>query len=126
MEIFKCSICGNIVDLINNQHGTLVCCGKPMDLMIPNTVDAALEKHIPIINCNDNNIEIRIGEVIHPFVEEHYIDFVIIEYGNSIKRIKLDKNQEPIVNINFNYKGDINVYAYCNIHGLWKTSKNIK
>ena len=77
MKIFKCSICGNIVELIEEGKGTLVCCGKPMDLLEPNTVDAAHEKHVPIINYSNERLEIRVGEVIHPYTEEHHIDFII-------------------------------------------------
>jgi superoxide reductase len=125
MKLFKCSVCGNVVELIHEGGGTLVCCGKPMELLVPNTVEASLEKHIPVINYSDNKLEIRVGDIIHPFTEEHYISFIVIEYDNKILKLKLDKTKEPIANIDFNYQGNINVYAYCNLHGLWTTSKNI-
>ena len=122
-NFYLCKHCGNLVDLINKGGGTLVCCGEPMQYLEINTVDADYEKHIPvveeIVNENRNILEIKIGATPHPMTNEHYIDFVYVEYTNGGILIKLEREAEPIISLDVTNHNVIGVYAYCNLHGLW-------
>ncbi len=121
-EIYKCPICGNIVEVIHASIGELVCCGKPMVLQKPNTVEAANEKHIPVIEKTDEGYLVKVGEVAHPMIPEHYIEFIeVMTSGGKIGRKYLKPGEKPEAVFN-NCKEEI-VFAreYCNIHGLWQT-----
>jgi superoxide reductase len=126
-EIYKCNICGNIVEMNHSGVGQLVCCGQPMVLQTANTVDAAKEKHVPVIEV-DKNVEthnyapvqkIKIGTVAHPMEEAHYIEWIeIIADGKSYKKF-LKPGDAP--EAEFCVKGEnIKARAYCNLHGLWE------
>lgn len=125
MQIYKCNICGNIVEVLHAGNGELVCCGEPMMLYTENTVDAAAEKHVPVIEkTEDGKIRIRVGSVPHPMIEEHYIEFIeaISPDGKYLKRKYLHPNEEPVME----FKCDcdkIIARELCNIHGLW-SAKN--
>ena len=127
-KFYLCNICKNLVDLINDGGGTLVCCGEEMELLINNTVDADYEKHIPAIDVKHENnrkvLEIKIGDVIHPMEENHYIDFIYIEYINGGTLIKLDITKDPILTWDITDENVLAVYAYCNLHGMW--AKNLE
>jgi len=114
-EIYKCEICGNIVEVIHDGSGQLVCCGQPMKLQEENTVDASKEKHIPIIKDN----KVIIGSVEHPITEEHYIEFIEAtdEKGQTPKTF-LKPGQKPEAEFCFK---PASARAYCNLHGLWKS-----
>lgn len=118
-EVYKCNICGNIVEFTHGGVGILVCCGENMKLQEENTVDASLEKHVPVIEKIEDGIIVTVGEVDHPMTEEHHIEWieVLFENGNCKKFLKPgDKPQAQ-----FKIKSDnIVVRAYCNLHGLWK------
>ena len=101
------------------------CCGKMMDELVPNTVDASNEKHVPVINVDGNKVEVVVGSVEHPMLEEHFITNIILETSKEIKRVKLNPNSEPKAVF---YLSDdevvIAAYEYCNLHGLWKKEYN--
>jgi len=120
MEIYKCDICGNIVYVTHGGKGELVCCGKPMKLLKENTVDAAKEKHVPVIEKGANNlITIKVGSVPHPMEEKHYIEWIeLIADGRSyFKYLKPgDKPEAQFLCMAQN----LFAREYCNLHGLWK------
>jgi len=114
-EVYKCEICGNIVEVLHEAGGILVCCGQPMKLQKENSVDASQEKHIPIIKGKN----VRIGSVEHPMTGEHYIEWIeaTSEDGQTTK-VFLKPNSKPEAKFSFK---PISARAYCNLHGLWKS-----
>jgi superoxide reductase len=120
-KFFICKICGNLVEFINRKNSGIVCCGEKMTELIPNTVDASIEKHKPVITVLNDHINIEIGSVPHPMQDNHYITFVYVETENGSQRKRLKIGEEPKLTFNFSNDKPIAVYAYCNLHGLWKT-----
>lgn len=119
-EIYKCSICGNIVDVIHAGGGELVCCGKPMDLLIENSQDASTEKHVPVIEKTASGIKVLIGETPHPMENSHYIEWIeVISDGKSFRKF-LNPGDEPMAEFCIEYSDDLIAREYCNLHGLWK------
>ncbi|MDD5291372.1 MAG: desulfoferrodoxin [Patescibacteria group bacterium] len=118
-EIYKCNVCGNIVEMIHTGVGQLVCCGQPMQLQNPNTVDAAQEKHVPVIEKTGKDVKVKIGSVPHPMEEAHYIEWIeIIADGQSYKKF-LRPGDKPEAEFCVDAK-EIIARAYCNLHGLWQ------
>ncbi len=119
LQVFKCSVCGNIVEVIHAAGGTLVCCGKPMDLLTENTTDAATEKHVPVIEKADGGIKVTVGSVAHPMEQEHHIEWIeLIVDGKSYRQF-LNPGEAP--EAFFAVEGDqMTAREYCNLHGLWK------
>lgn len=120
-KFYLCKRCGNIVGLIHKGGGTLVCCGEDMTELVPNTTDAATEKHVPEITVNGNEVVIKIGSTAHPMTEEHYITWVYIQTEKGGQRKVLTPQDQPTVT--FALTDDdklVSAYAYCNLHGLWK------
>ncbi|PIU21638.1 MAG: desulfoferrodoxin [Candidatus Diapherotrites archaeon CG08_land_8_20_14_0_20_34_12] len=119
-EIYKCSVCGNIVGVLHVGGGTLVCCGKPMDLMKENTVDAALEKHVPVIEKTSAGFKVKVGSVPHPMEEKHYIEFIELIADGLIYKKFLNPGEKPEAEFCINAK-QVTAREYCNLHGLWKS-----
>lgn len=118
-EVYKCDACGNIVDVLHGGGGELVCCGQPMILMTENTVDAAKEKHVPVVEKTPQGIKVTVGSTLHPMEEKHYIEWIeVIADGKSYKQF-LAPGQEPVAQFCVQAE-NIVVREYCNIHGLWK------
>jgi len=119
LEIYKCEICGNIVEVVHVGGGELVCCGKPMKLYAENTVDASKEKHVPVLERVDGGFKVSVGSVAHPMEEKHYIEWIELIADNKVYRQFLKPGDEPSAVFNINAS---NVWAreYCNLHGLWK------
>lgn len=116
---YRCEICGNIVGLVHDGGGELVCCAQPMYKLEPNTVDAAKEKHVPVCEKDGNKVVVKVGSVPHPMTEEHWIQWILLEEPDRTQRILLKPGDEPMAE--FCVKGDsFEVFAYCNLHGLWK------
>ena len=118
-NFFKCSICGKIVGLIEDGGGALACCGKDMEQLLPNSVDAAQEKHVPVAErACDGKLFVEVGSVPHPMTEEHHISWIAVVQGQTTQRVILDKTSQPSASF---CVGDepLTVYAYCNLHGLW-------
>jgi len=118
-EVYKCDICGNIVAVLHGGGGELVCCGQPMVQMIENTVDAAKEKHVPVVEKVSDGIKVKVGSVPHPMETKHYIEWVeIIADGKSYRQF-LNPGETP--EATFGVKADqVTAREYCNLHGLWK------
>lgn len=119
LEVYKCELCGNIVEVLHGAAGELVCCGQAMTCLKENTVDAAKEKHVPVIEKVDGGVKVKVGDVAHPMEAKHYIEWIeVIADGKScIKFLNPGDAPEAV----FNVEGDnITARAYCNLHGLWK------
>ncbi|MCL2862003.1 MAG: desulfoferrodoxin [Firmicutes bacterium] len=120
-KFFICNVCGNLIGLIENKGVPLVCCGKNMTHLVPNTVDASYEKHLPDVTVLGDSVIVKVGSTLHPMTEEHNIPFVYVATEKGGQRKCLKVNDEPIVKFSFLEDKPIAVYAYCNLHGLWKT-----
>ena len=121
-QIYKCSVCGNIVELVHVGGGTLVCCGQDMILQEANTVDASLEKHVPVIEKTATGVKIKVGSIPHPMEEAHYIEWIEVLVGDKVDRKYLKPGDAP--EAEFNIDGDsLTARAYCNLHGLWSSKK---
>ncbi len=118
LQIYKCEVCGNIVEMLHGGQGELVCCGQPMKLFTENTVDAAKEKHVPVKEKVDAGLKVKVGDVAHPMEEKHYIEWIeIIADGKAYRQfLKPGENPEAV----FPVEGDWTAREYCNLHGLWK------
>lgn len=119
LEIYKCEICGNIVEMVHDGKGELVCCGQPMKLYTENSVDAAYEKHVPVIEKTNNGYKVTVGSTAHPMEEKHYIEWIELIADNKAYRKFLVPGDKPTAE--FCISADkITARAYCNLHGLWK------
>lgn len=119
VSFYRCEICGNMVGLMKKGGGQLVCCGKPMTELKANTTEASTEKHIPVAARKDGKIFVEVGSVLHPMTQEHYIEWIAVVSENGTERISLSPSDEP--KAVFCDKENAEVYAYCNLHGLWKS-----
>lgn len=119
-EIYKCDICGNIVELLIVGGGELVCCGQPMALLDEKTRDQGNEKHVPLIERGQGFVKVRVGDVPHPMEQSHYIQFIELEADGTIMKKYLSPDQEPLAVFETDAK-NISAREYCNIHGLWKS-----
>lgn len=118
-QVYKCEVCGNMVEVIHNSGGTLVCCGQNMTLVTENTQDAAVEKHIPVVEKTENGVLVKIGAVPHPMLDSHYIEWIEVQTENKVYRTYLKPGQKP--EAEFMIAEEITVVReYCNVHGLWK------
>ncbi len=120
-KFYVCEVCGNIAGKVNDAGVPLVCCGRPMKELVANSTDAAGEKHVPVVTVDGNQVIVNVGSVAHPMTEEHLIAWVCLETTQGWQRKPLAANAEPKVVFAL-ADGDIakTVYAYCNLHGLWK------
>lgn len=120
LKFYICETCKNIVTKIVDSKVPVICCGKPMKELIPGAVDGALEKHVPAVNIEGNIVKVQIGEVIHPMLAEHYIQFIVLETKNGYQIKNLKAGDEPKAEFVL-ADGDVAVavYEYCNLHGLW-------
>lgn len=118
-EVYKCDLCGNIVEVLHGGVGELVCCGQPMTLLRENTVDAAKEKHVPVIEKVQGGYRVKVGAVPHPMEEKHYIEWIELIAGEKAYRQFLKPGQAP--EAFFAVEADqVSAREYCNLHGLWK------
>lgn len=121
LQVYVCEICGNIVEVIHDGVGELVCCNEPMKLMKENTVDAAKEKHVPVIEKAAEGIKVKVGSVPHPMEEKHYIEWIEVIVDGKAYRQFLNPGEAP--EAVFCIEGEkITAREYCNLHGLWKSS----
>ena len=121
MKYYVCGHCGNIVEKVVDKGVPVMCCGQKMTEMVPGSVDAAVEKHVPVVEQDGNKVTVKIGEVEHPMAEEHYIGFIAIETEQGVQRKDLRAGQKPEA-VFVLAEGDkpVAAYAWCNLHGLWK------
>lgn len=118
-NVYKCEKCGNIVEVLHDGGPKVLCCAKPMEQLVENTVDAAVEKHIPVIEKIDGGVRITVGEVEHPMTEEHYIEWIEVLSGSLVYRKMLSPGEKPVAEFLIPSDGII-ARAYCNLHGHWK------
>lgn len=118
LQVYKCEVCGNIVEMIHTGQGQLVCCGQPMKLFVANTVDAAKEKHVPVKEVVDGGLKVKVGSVAHPMEEKHYIEWIEILADGKAYRQFLKPGEAP--EAFFPVSGEFTAREYCNLHGLWK------
>ena len=119
LEIYKCELCGNIVEVLHGGKGELICCGESMKLYKENSVDAAKEKHVPVVEKIADGFKVKVGDVAHPMEEKHYIEWIELIADERAYRRFLDPGKSP--EASFKIDADqIAARAYCNLHGLWK------
>jgi superoxide reductase len=119
LQVYKCEICGNIVEVLHAGMGELVCCGQPMKQTIENTVDAAKEKHVPVIEKVPGGFKVKVGSVAHPMEEKHFIEWIEIIADGKAYRQFLNPGQVPEASFMLE-AATVAAREYCNIHGLWK------
>jgi len=119
LEVYKCNICGQIIEVLEGGGGELVCCGQAMEHLVENTVDAAKEKHVPVVEKADGSVKVSVGSVPHPMEDKHSIRWIeLLADGNSYKQF-LSPGDAPEATFNID-ANDISAREYCNLHGLWK------
>ena len=121
MKFYKCDVCGNIIAYLNDAGVKVECCGQEMKELVPNTTDAATEKHVPVVEVNGTTVTVKVGSVTHPMEEKHFIQWIALETNAGNQRKQLKPGDEPVVV--FHIGADEKVvaaYEYCNLHGLWK------
>ena len=121
MKFYRCSHCGQIIAIVKETGVPVVCCGEPMAEVIPGTTDASLEKHVPVFTVEGNKVQVSVGSAAHPMLPEHYIEWVAIETKSGNQRKRLSPGDEPKVCFSICDGDEVKaVYAYCNLHSLWK------
>ncbi len=120
-KFFRCKHCGNIVGLIFSGGGTLSCCGSEMEELIPNTTDAATEKHVPVIEQKGSSVTVKVGSVEHPSTPEHHIAWIYINTTQGGQRKSIEVGKSPVAHFEL-AEGEelVSAFEYCNLHGLWK------
>lgn len=123
VKFYKCNHCGNIIEMIHASGVPVICCGEKMQELVPNTSDGANEKHLPLVNVNGNIVTVQISSVLHPMVDEHFIQWIYLETEQGIQRKWLKPNDVPVATFVL-ADGDkaVAAYEYCNLHGLWKAT----
>ena len=122
LKFYKCAHCGQIVLKVKETAVPVVCCGQPMQQLLPNTTDAANEKHVPVVSVNGNVVKVVVGEVEHPMLDVHYIEWIILETNLGYHQAKLNPGQKPVATFVL-AEGEevVKAYEYCNLHSLWAT-----
>lgn len=121
MKFYKCEHCGNIIEFVDEKNPNIICCGEKMKELVPGSVDAALEKHVPVIEEVDGKVVVKVGEVIHPMLDNHYIEWIVVHTDQGIYRKHLKPGNAPIAEFALlDNEIVFSAYAYCNLHGLWK------
>jgi superoxide reductase len=120
-KFFICKHCGNMVGFVQDQGVPLVCCGDEMTELIPNTVEASAEKHLPVAAVSGDSLSVKVGSAPHPMEAAHHIEFVYVETERGGQRKRLNTGEAPALTFGFSGDKPVAVFAYCNLHGLWKT-----
>ena len=119
-KFYVCEHCGNLIGMIHDAGVPIMCCGQKMTKLEPSVVEASHEKHIPVVSIEDNIVTVAIGSVEHPMTEEHHIAWVYLQTSNGGQRKCLEDGKAPTVSFVLSNEKPVAVYAYCNLHGLWK------
>lgn len=119
LQVYKCEVCGNIVEVLHGGKGELVCCGQPMVLQTENTVDASKEKHVPVVEKTGDGFKVKVGSDPHPMEEKHYIEWIEIIADGKICRKWLQPGEPPEAVFVTDAK-EVTAREYCNVHGQWK------
>lgn len=120
-ELYKCEICGNIVEVTHASGGTLSCCGKPMTKQDEQSADSATEKHVPIMEAIEQGTRVTVGSTEHPMTEEHYIEYIEIINGDYIQRKYLKPGDKPMAEFYVPYSDALQARSYCNLHNFWSS-----
>ena len=120
-KFYICRHCGNVVEKVSDAGVPVVCCGEKMEELVPNTVEASGEKHKPVVSVKDGVVSVNVGAVDHPMVPEHSIEWICVETENGSLRKDLKPSEPPKAEFHVGSDKPVAVYAYCNLHGLWKT-----
>ncbi len=119
-DVFKCEICGNVIEVVKGGAGELVCCGQPMKKRNAQTADFATEKHVPVVEKTDKGFKVTVGSTLHPMEENHYIEWIQILFDGKMCRKFFKPGQEPVAEFETEAEKII-AREYCNMHGLWKS-----
>lgn len=120
-DLYKCSICGNVVEIVHTGAPALVCCNKLMAKLDAKTKDSGNEKHVPVIEPTDTGIRVKVGSIEHPMEEKHSVRFIEVITNDQVLRAELTPGEKPEADFNVNLQNVIEVREYCNLHGLWKS-----
>ena len=121
MKFFKCTKCGNILIYLNKDVCDVKCCGETTVELVPNVTDAAGEKHVPVIEAEGNKVTVKVGEVAHPMMDAHFINWVVVETKDGYQIKYLKPGDEPVAEFALSENDElVAAYEYCNLHGLWK------
>lgn len=121
LKFFRCEHCGNIIEMVEDKGVPVVCCGQRMTELVAGTSDGAREKHVPVYEVKDNIVYVKVGEVAHPMIPEHYIEWIVLQTKNGVQRKELNPGDKPEACFALCDGDEVEaVYAYCNLHGLWK------
>jgi superoxide reductase len=120
-QVYKCNICGNIVEVLHAGGGELICCGQPMQLLTEKTSDAGLEKHVPVLEKTATGVKVKVGSVPHPMEEKHYIEWIELIADDRVHRKFLKPGEKPEAEFWKPTAEKIQAREYCNVHGLWKS-----
>ena len=120
-QVYRCEICGNIVEVLHGGAGQLVCCGQPMNLMAPKqTEEGGYEKHLPVVTVDGNKVHVKVGSVEHPMMEKHWIEWIALDTKNGVHRVYLNPGEKP--EATFHTQDKVHgAREYCNLHGHWET-----
>ncbi|MDR1464615.1 MAG: desulfoferrodoxin FeS4 iron-binding domain-containing protein [Oscillospiraceae bacterium] len=121
-KFFRCPACGQVISVLEDAGVTLTCCGQPMDKLVPNTTDAAQEKHVPVVTRSGDKVTVAIGAAPHPMLPEHFIEWIYLFQENGGQRRILTPGGAPEATFCVEFGQPLEVYAYCNLHSLWKTA----
>jgi len=121
VKFYVCPVCGNLITKLNDSRVPVMCCGKKMEELIPNTVDASGEKHVPVVSVKDGMVHVEVGAVEHPMQDEHYIQWIYVETERGGRYKALKPGEAPKMDFCVGDDKPVAVYEYCNLHGLWKT-----
>jgi len=120
-QVYRCNVCGNIVEVLHAGQGELVCCGQPMELLQEKATDVGLEKHVPVVEATDRGVKVKVGDVPHPMEEKHYIEWIEVIADDGSCRQFLKPGNRPEAKFEIRAQKVV-AREYCNIHGLWKSS----
>lgn len=120
-DLYKCNICGNVVEIVHPGAPALVCCGQPMDLLVAKSEDTGNEKHVPVVEVVDGGIQVKVGSIDHPMEEKHYIKFIEVLTTCKVHKAELEPGKKAEAFFPVKPEKVLEVREYCNIHGLWKT-----
>lgn len=121
-RFFVCEHCGNLVGMIHDSNVPMMCCGQKMTELVPGSVDAAQEKHVPVIQVEGDKVTVSVGSVAHPMAEEHFIGWIYLQTEHGGQRKALKPGEEPKAVFALADDKPVAAYAYCNLHGLWKAN----
>lgn len=120
-KFYICKTCGKIIDVINETKIPTVCCGQKMEELIAGTTDASLEKHVPVVAVENGIVTVTVGAVSHPMIEEHYIEWIVLETKNGVQKKYLAPGSAPVATFAITNDDEVvTAFAYCNLHSLWK------